>query len=439
MKRRGERRPSCEALEARALLSVLVPEREPNNAPARATPIVLGADPAIQLQGRAGPRDRDFFRFTAAQSGPLNIRVGTTNGVLAKLDIENAASVEVFETQPRDGRNAGRIQVTAGATYTVRLLSPLNRPAEYLVDLVFADPAGGGGTAPPPTSVVVEDRTPNDRASTAQDVTLLAGETIQLRGRVQSGRDRDVYAITAPVAGVLTVAVTSTSGVLARAEVESGAGADLGETEPKNGVNAFSVPVLPGQTYFLKVRSSFGVGAGYAIDLTLTPGGGGGGSGGGGGGDGGGDDGGGDDDGGGGGGGDDGGGGGGVGGIGGGTSPPSDLTEDEPNDTKPAATEFTFEGDRVLLRGSIASEDDRDFFVVVPPRSGRLRVQVVSLEGELPRLGIEDASGNTLLAIVPDYGPTSGTVAVISGTPYFVRVGAGNDVATQYIVNLEMI
>lgn len=426
MRQRVRSHPRCESLEARALLSVLVAEREPNNSAAKATPIVQGADSVIQLQGRvSGPRDRDFFRFTATRSGPLNLNVATTNGVLPRLSLESEAGGDLFETEPRNGVNSGRVLVSAGTTYTVRLRSILNRPARYLVDLVFAEP-GDGGAGPTPDSVVVEDRTPNDTPGSAQGLSLVVGGTLQLRGTVQNRRDRDVYAITAPTSGVLSVAVTSTTGVYAKAELEDVTSNHLGETEPKNGVNAFTVNVVAGQTYFLKVRGPLGTAAGYSIDLTFlrsgegTTGGTGGGSTGGG-----------DDSG--------GGGAGGTGGGGtGGPTLPSDARDSEPNDARTAATPFVFANNQAVLRGTSANKDDRDFFVVTPARSGQLSVQVTGSNGVPVDLEIENAAGFTLLELDGGDGRTSGVVTVISGTRYYVRVRSGRMAAAQYLVNLAL-
>ncbi len=81
--------------------------------------------------------DKHFFVFTPAASGTLGVTVQTTNGKFAKLQIENAAGVKVFETEPNDGVNTATGTVQAGVTYFVRLRSPDSGPATYVVDLTL--------------------------------------------------------------------------------------------------------------------------------------------------------------------------------------------------------------------------------------------------------------------------------------------------------------
>ena len=76
-------------------------------------------------------------RFTASASGTLTVAVESTAGPAAKLQVEDAAGNKMIETDPIDGVNSGSFQVTAGTTYFIRLRSPNNASAAYLVDLAL--------------------------------------------------------------------------------------------------------------------------------------------------------------------------------------------------------------------------------------------------------------------------------------------------------------
>jgi hypothetical protein len=119
-------------------LANAIGESEPNDRKEQANAVDLGTDRLAQLQGvSAGQRDKDFFRFTASASGTLNVGVESTAGPTAKLQVEDAAGNKMIETEPNNGINAGSFQVTAGTTYFIRLRSPNNAPAAYLVDLAL--------------------------------------------------------------------------------------------------------------------------------------------------------------------------------------------------------------------------------------------------------------------------------------------------------------
>lgn len=115
----------------------VVVETEANNTPSKANPFAFGNLTAVQLQGTAsGKRDSDFFKFTAAESGTINVAV-TATGALVQLEIETSSSINVFETDPNDGINSGSFQVQAGVTYIIRLRSKSDANGAYQADLAF--------------------------------------------------------------------------------------------------------------------------------------------------------------------------------------------------------------------------------------------------------------------------------------------------------------
>jgi uncharacterized protein YdeI (BOF family) len=112
-------------------------ESEPNNTQSQADLFTFPDTGTVQLQGTAaGKKDNDFFKFTAAQSGTINVAVAAT-GASVQLEIETSASVNIFETDPKDGVDSGSFQVQAGVTYLVRLRSKSDASGAYLTDLTF--------------------------------------------------------------------------------------------------------------------------------------------------------------------------------------------------------------------------------------------------------------------------------------------------------------
>src|SRR5262245_56993139 len=117
------RAPRVEALEARALLSTLVAESEPNNRKAAADVATLDpADGVAILSGTISSRpDQDFFRLTPATTGTIRIGVMTTGRLLGKVSVEDAAGRKLFETEPNDGVLAGSFPAQAGRTVFIRV------------------------------------------------------------------------------------------------------------------------------------------------------------------------------------------------------------------------------------------------------------------------------------------------------------------------------
>lgn len=115
-------------------------ELEPNDHESQALPFAVSQNQAARLLGTvADAHDRDFFRFQAAESGPVHVRVTSPSGHLAALEIEDQNSNEVLETEPNDGQNAGTFNAVAGQTYFVRLRSPDQAAADYVVDVALTE------------------------------------------------------------------------------------------------------------------------------------------------------------------------------------------------------------------------------------------------------------------------------------------------------------
>lgn len=89
-------------------------------------------------------------------------------------------------------------------------------------------------------------------------------------GVSQNHSDKKFYHFTPSQSGVLTVLVQSTNGVFAQAELEvAQTSVDVLETEPNNGINSASAPVMAGTTYLLRLRAPGDVAAAYSVRLTM--------------------------------------------------------------------------------------------------------------------------------------------------------------------------
>ncbi len=126
----------------------LVLEAEPNDDKDFSTPFGLGSDNYVQLTGvSASHDDKDFFKFTAAASGMLQVNVASLSGPLADLEIEFRQDNTLLELEAENGVTSASRQVTAGTEYFVRLRGHdpyygVGAPSEYLVTLELTpDPA----------------------------------------------------------------------------------------------------------------------------------------------------------------------------------------------------------------------------------------------------------------------------------------------------------
>jgi uncharacterized protein YdeI (BOF family) len=262
------RRLRLEALEDRLLLSANITEVEPNNIKSQATVFTVPDDGIVQLQGTSlNKDDKDFFRFTAAQAGPVNLAVQAVTGPFAKLEFKDNLGNQLLETQPNDGINGGTVNLVAGRTYFVRLRSPNSSPAGYLVDMTFGGSGGGGGGGSGPVFNESED---NNSKSLADAFALNADGVAQLVGTSDNHDDKDFFVFTAQSSGTLNVVVSSTNGSFAQIEIKDRFGNSIFETEPNDGINSGSVQVLEGMTYFVRLRATGDSPAAYDVDLTLS-------------------------------------------------------------------------------------------------------------------------------------------------------------------------
>ncbi len=262
--------PRLESLEHRQMLSATTIETEPNDKSATADVAVFDTvDGAARLEGTiANRKDRDFFRFTAPAAGPLQLAAVGSNGLVAKVHVYNGQGVEIFETEPNDGVNAGSFLVQSGQQYTVRVKSADDTTGNYQVNLTLGDPP----VTQPPSGIgnQLAETEPNNRKSQATAADLGSDGLLTLQGVSTDKRDKDFFRFTPATSGNLNITVRADGGQLAKLQIENAAGEDLFETQPNDGVNAGSVAVEGGQTYFVRMRSPNREPAPYLVDLALV-------------------------------------------------------------------------------------------------------------------------------------------------------------------------
>jgi hypothetical protein len=251
-----------------------VTESEPNDDKKSADRFDLLPNQPVTLSGVSqGKDDRDFFVFTPAASGMVNLTAASPNGNIPAVEIESETLGDIFETEPDDGINSGSFAVTAGHQYFLRVRAENDSPAQYDVTIQAAS------AAPPASSehasigaaavTRVLESEPNDRQSAADRFSLNAGP-VRLLGTSQSDKDKDFFVFTPNRSGTVHVNVASSNGRIASLEVEDARGRTLFETEPKNGVNSGEFSVTQGVNYFIRLRAKDRAAAGYLVDLALA-------------------------------------------------------------------------------------------------------------------------------------------------------------------------
>jgi hypothetical protein len=268
----------------------------------------------------------------------------------------------------------------------------------------------------------------NSVPATAMVFTFPAADnTAVLKGQANKD-DKDFFAFTAPANGTLQATLPT---LRADLEVEDGSSREILELEPKDGRTTGSVQLVAGQRYTVRLRGTEKAATAYEATLVFTPGAatppttpapvvGGVDDHGGHGGDDVGDD-----------------------NNGGVITPPTTedaaatvVAEVEPNNARLGATRFSLTGS-TRLEGS-ASKDDRDFFAFTVPADGNFTIGLRTPPGAgKVQVEIEDQSGREVLELEPHDGISSGTVALVAGRTYQLRVKADAATPVAYEVDLQ--
>ncbi|MDX1927687.1 MAG: hypothetical protein SFV81_14290 [Pirellulaceae bacterium] len=262
-----------ENLSPRQLMAIDVAEIEPNNSESQATSFQFSAAESTVLRGSSSSQnDKDYFAFTAIASGPVTVGVNSNAG--AKLEVTTRAGAQLFETEPKDGVNSGTFQTVAGTFYLLRMRAPDKAAATYAVTVSGGATGNsgsnsggstGGGSTGNTNSTVVEAE-PNNDASQAVQLSLVANEPRTLTG-VASKKDRDFFIVTPTSSGTVSID-TGNSGI--KLSIETRQGSKLFESEPNDGVTQGSFTVTEGQVLVLRARGLNSAPTNYSIAVSLS-------------------------------------------------------------------------------------------------------------------------------------------------------------------------
>lgn len=120
------------------------PVSPPIGSPTIGTAIALDADGRAQISGTSGfEDDRQFYSFTAPATGILTVSIAPgANGLYAELEVKDQLTRrELLKLEPheRPTQTSGRIAVTSGRTYVLKIESPFERSGvDFTVDLAIA-------------------------------------------------------------------------------------------------------------------------------------------------------------------------------------------------------------------------------------------------------------------------------------------------------------
>ncbi len=260
-------------------------------------------------------------------------------------------------------------------------------------------------------AVDIAETEPNNAESLATQFSLPTSDSVILRGNSTSQNDKDYFAFTASVSGSVSVGVNSSGG--AKLEVTTRAGAQILETEPKDGVNSGTFQAVAGTTYLLRLRAPEKSAAPYEVTVTAadtsanpggSPGSGNPGNGNPGNGN--------------------------PGGV-----PGTNVSESEPNDSVNQATPLSLVVDEPRSLTGAATKKDRDFFVVTPSSSGTVSINTGSVGA---KVSVENRQGAKLFESEPNDGVTQGTFSVTQGQSFVLRVRGLNPSPTNYSIAISL-
>lgn len=252
---------------------------------------------------------------------------------------------------------------------------------------------------------VLEVETNNSEAQSTQ-FSLPADSSVRLLGTSESKDDKDYFAFTAAANMRVSVSVASTAG--AKLEVNTRAGAQVFENEPKDGLNAGAWQATAGETYLLRLRAPNRTAAPYEVSLSTGAGSTGGGS--------------------------NGGGTTGGGSTGGGANTVNGA-EVEPNNKPDVANSAALNVSAPLTLTGTASKRDRDFFRVQPASAGTVTIDTGNSG---IKVSIESPTGTKYFESEPQDGVTRGSFDVGSGSVFLVRARGTSSAVTQYSLSLTL-
>lgn len=119
--------------------------------------------------------------------------------------------------------------------------------------------------------------------------------------------------------------------------------------------------------------------------------------------------------------------------------PEQGFAEAEPNNFQSTANVFNFGlGTTFTLSGASFNTDDKDFFRFTASASKTLTFNVHGAAGLLAQLEVSDQAGVFMFETQPNNNLNSGSVTVVAGRTYFLRLRAKLDVNTAHAVDLAL-
>ncbi len=256
----------------------------------------------------------------------------------------------------------------------------------------------GQKTDQPVPGGVIQEVEPNGAKSQATEFFVAPLAEAKLVGTSTTADDRDFFKFEAPVSGTIFITVRSTNGNVPAAEMENSASEQILETEPNDGIDSASGPVVEGEVYSLRIRSKNSDPADYVVTVSFE----------------------------------------GFSAEEPGPEPANSLAETEVNDVKAQANAFSLGTDKMIeLTGTSESKDDKDYFRFVAPVTGTLYVAVTSPNGNTPAAEMENSASETILETEPNDGVNQAAGEVVAGQVYFLRVRSKTNDPAQYVVKVS--
>ncbi|MCA9246851.1 MAG: hypothetical protein KDA42_07035, partial [Planctomycetales bacterium] len=246
-------------------------------------------------------------------------------------------------------------------------------------------------------SATVAEVEPNNLRSEANVVEVSTLDTTSIIGNSVTRNDDDYFHFTPTESGTLTLDISSLEGARSKVVFRAGAGQGaklLKTTFEGDTPLSESFHVDAGETYELRYKNrDRGVEAPYQIDLSIVAD----------------------------------------------PEPGNEFLETENNNSRKIADRFELGDDGVAgLSGESVNKKDKDFFAFVAQQSGALNLRVEA-NGADVQLKVQDSAGNKIFETHPNDGVNEGTVEVVEGETYYLRLRSTSKTdAGQYLVALNL-
>ena len=261
--------------------------------------------------------DVDYFRVVVTRTGTLTVKTEGPTDTVGELQRANGTKLDEDDDDGTGNNFQIRQQVSAG-TYYVKVSGFRSATGSYTLHVQFTPSGGGPGT---PTT--------DDHPDRREDVRRTTRLNTATRGVLERSGDVDYFRVEVTQTGQLRIATSGSTD--ADGNLQTSRTVLAGDNDAGEGTNFRIVRQVPRGTYYIAVfggRGRTATGA-YTLHVSFTPAGGGGG--------------------------------------------PSDIREH--GDSRGQATVVRLDATLpVNVRGALERRGDRDYFRVIVPATGELRV-----------------------------------------------------------------